>query len=107
MSGIETVKIIVDAEKEAAQMLEQAKVRAAAIRKELSSHINVEREQMLAAAKNEADAIVKRAEEESKVETEKYREDATQKLKEMITRASARKVAAVDKLVSIVIEGKA
>lgn len=105
MSGIETVKIIVDAEKEAAQMLEQAKARAAAIRKDLGSKIQVERERMLAAAKKEAEAIVQRAEEESKLETEGYQKDAAQRLKELVTRASTKKNTAIEKLVSIVLEG--
>jgi vacuolar-type H+-ATPase subunit H len=106
MSGIETVKIIVDAEKGAGQMLEKAHAKATEIRKELDSRIMEEREQILKAARKEAAAIVQRAEEEVKLEAESYAKESNQRTKQLVTKASAKKNAAVDKLVKIVLEGK-
>jgi vacuolar-type H+-ATPase subunit H len=52
MSGIETVRIIVDAEREAAKILENAQNRASEIRRRLDSGIESERENLLRTAKN-------------------------------------------------------
>lgn len=106
MSGIETVKIIVAAEKEAAEMLEKAQAKAIEIRKGLDMRIKAEREQVLSAAKKEATTLVQRAEIEGKLEAETLEKDAEQNIKRLVANASAKKPPAVDKLVSIVLEGK-
>lgn len=105
MSGIETIKIIVDAEKQAAEMLEKARARATQIRKDLDTRIRGAREEILKSAKKEADAIVERAESDGKLEAGIYEKEAVPRIKEVVAKASARKGRAVDKLVSIVLEG--
>lgn len=105
MSGIETVKIIVDAEKEAAEMLRRAEAKAMEIRKELGTRIKLEKDQVLKSARKEAAAIVERAQRDGKLEAEAYEKEAGQKIKQTITKSSAKKGNAVDKLVSLVLEG--
>ncbi len=107
MSGIETIKIIVDAEKEAAKTLEDAQSRASGIRKRLNLLIQERREETLKTAKKEAAAIVQRAEEDGKLEAETYQKESGERTRLLVTKSSAKKNAAVEKLVSIVIEGKA
>ncbi len=106
MSGIETVKIIVDAEKEAAEMLEKAQAKATEIRTGLDMRIKEEREHILGAAKREAAIMVQRAEEEGKLEAVNLEKDASQQVKRLVAGASAKKSTAVAKLVTIVMEGK-
>ena len=107
MSGIETVKIIVDAEKEASEMLTKAQARAIEIRKELDSRIKGEREHTLSAAKKEATVIVQRAEEEGKLEAASLEKKTGEKIRQVVASASAKKTPTIDKLVSIILEGKA
>jgi vacuolar-type H+-ATPase subunit H len=105
MSGIETVKIIVDAEKQADDMLKQAESRATQIRKALDSQIKQERERMLSEAKSAAEAIIQRAEEDGKSEASGLEKESGEKLKQTIAAASARKPQAIDRLVNIILEG--
>ncbi|HYB84990.1 MAG TPA: hypothetical protein VED86_06645, partial [archaeon] len=70
MSGIETVKIIVDAEKQAAKMINDAMNEASAIRKKIDSTVQTQRREMLAEANSEAASIAARAEEEGRFEAE-------------------------------------
>jgi vacuolar-type H+-ATPase subunit H len=107
MSGLEPIKMIVDAEKQAAEMLEKAQAKASQIRKGLDTRIRGEREETLKSAKKEADAIVERAESDGKLEAGTYEKEAVPRIKEVVAKASARKGRAVDKLVSIVLEGNA
>jgi len=101
MSGIETVKIIVDAERQAAKMIDDAMAEAAAIRKQIDCLIHQQRQQMLAEAKKEAAAISSRAGEEGKLEAAKYEMESAQGLQSLVARASSRKDATVDKLVTM------
>jgi F0F1-type ATP synthase membrane subunit b/b' len=101
MSAIEAVKVIVDAEKQAAKMIDDAITEASTIRKRIDSLVQQQRQQMLAEAKKEADAIAARAEEEGKVEAEQYEKESMQALQALVARASARKDATVEKLVTI------
>jgi len=101
MSGIETVKIIVDAEKQAAKMIDDAMTEAAAIRKRIDSLVQQQRQQMLAEAKKEADGIAARAGEEGRLEAEQFEKESLQALQGAIARASARKDATVEKLVTL------
>jgi F0F1-type ATP synthase membrane subunit b/b' len=101
MSGIETVKVIVDAEKQAAKIIEEAVTEASAIRKRIDSLIQQQRQQMLAEAKKEAAAIAARAGEEGRLEAEQYERQAIQTLEALVVRASAKKDATVEKLVTI------
>ena len=101
MSGIETVKIIVEAEKQAAKMIDDATAEATAIRKKIDSLIQQQRQQMLAEAKKEADAISSRAGEEGKLEAMKYETESVQELQTLVARASSKKDATVDKLVTM------
>jgi F0F1-type ATP synthase membrane subunit b/b' len=101
MSGIETVKIIVDAEKQAAKMIDNAIIEASAIRKRIDSLVQQQRQQMLSEAKKEAAAIAARAGEEGKLEAEQYERESTQALQALVARASAKKDATVEKLVTL------
>jgi vacuolar-type H+-ATPase subunit H len=102
MSGIETVKVIVDAEKQAAKMIDEATTEASAIRKKIDSLIQQQRQQMLAAAKEQAAAIAARAGDEGGLEAEQYERQSMQTLQALVARASAKKDATVEKLLAIV-----
>ena len=106
MSGIETVKIIVNAEKEAAEMLQKAHTKATEIRKELDTRIKREREEILKSARKEAAAIIEHAQHDGKLEAAAYEKEAGQKTRQVVSKASAKKGPAVDKLVSLVLEGQ-
>ena len=106
MSGIETVKIIVDAEKEASEMLQNAQARATEIRKELDTRIKREREEILKSARKEAATIIENAQHDAKLEATAYEKEAGQKTRQVVSKASTKKGPAVDKLVSLVLEGK-
>jgi len=103
MSGIETVKIIVNAEKEAAKMLEEAQNRASEIRKRLDSMIQEQREDMLRTARKEAAALVEEGEQKGKAEAAAYEKKAENDTRQILTRASTRKDQAVTKLVETVL----
>jgi len=102
MSGIETVKVIIDAERQAAKMIDDAMTEASAIRKRIDSLIQEQRQQMLSAAKKEAAGIAARAEEEGKLEAERYERESAQALEALAARASSKKDATVEKLVTMV-----
>lgn len=105
MSGIETIKIIVEAEKEATKILQDAQTKASGIRKRLDLLIQEQREETLRSAKKEAAVIVQRAEEEGKREAENYEKESGERIRQLVSKTSTKKNAAVDKLVSIVLEG--
>ena len=88
-------------------MLERAQARATEIRKELESRIKEEREHTLSAAKKEATVIVHRAEEEGKLEAGGLEKQAGEKIRQVVASASPKKTPTIDKLVSIILEGKA
>jgi vacuolar-type H+-ATPase subunit H len=104
MSGIEALKIIVDAEKEAARVLEEAQSKASQIRKSIDLRIQEERQQTLNGAKKEAAAIVQHAEEEGKLEAVSVTKESEKRIQELVTKASANKDAAVTKLVNIILQ---
>jgi F0F1-type ATP synthase membrane subunit b/b' len=106
MSGIETVKVIVDAEKQAAKMIEDAMAEAAAIRKRIDSLIQQQRQQMLDEAKKQATAITARAGDEGKLEADKYEADAVQALRRLVDQASSKKDATVEKLSNIIMRAE-
>jgi len=106
MSGIETVQVIVNAEKQAAKMVQDAEATAANIRKKIDSLIQEQRTEMLATAKKEAAALVQQAEEEGKREAESYEKESAVRIRELIARASLKKSATVEKLVGIVMQGE-
>jgi F0F1-type ATP synthase membrane subunit b/b' len=106
MSGIETVKIIVDAEKEASEMLQNAHAKATEIRKELDMRIKREREEVLKSARKEAATIIENAQRDGKLEAAAYEKEAGQKTRQVVTKASAKKGPAVEKLVSLILESK-
>jgi len=107
MSGLEPIKMIVDAEKQAAEMLANAQAKATQIRKDLETRIRGAREEMLKSAKKEADSMVERAGSDGKLEAGTYEKEAVPRIREVVAKASARKKLAVDKLVSMVLEGGA
>ncbi len=107
MSGIETIKIIVDSEKEAARMLTDADAKALEIRKRLDSLIQIQRNEALNAARKEAAALVQKAENDGKTESQQYETDAQNKIRTVVSRASAKKDEAVEKLVSLILGMKA
>ena len=98
------VKIIVDAEKQAAKIIEDAKAEAVAIRKRIDGVIQEQREKTLAETRKEAAYIAARGKQEAKAETEKFEKESAQALEELVTKASAKKNATVDKLVGIVLQ---
>ena len=107
MSGIETIKIIVNAEKEAAKILEVAQNRASEIRKRLDSMIQEQREDMLRTARKEAATLVQEAEQKGKAEAAAYEKEAENDTRQILTRASTRKDQAVTKVVEAVLGLKA
>jgi vacuolar-type H+-ATPase subunit H len=104
MSGIETVKLIVNAEKQAAKMIEDATTRAAAIRRRIDSLIQEQRQETLAQAKKEAAAITAEAEEDGRAEAEQYEKDSTKGLQSLIARALAKKDTTVEDLVTMMMQ---
>jgi vacuolar-type H+-ATPase subunit H len=107
MSSIETVKIIVGAEKEAAKILEDAQSKATAIRKQLPLQIQQQREEIMQNATKSAADIIQRADQEGKAEAENYEKTSEPSVRELATKASLMKNAAVEKLVGMVLEVKA
>jgi F0F1-type ATP synthase membrane subunit b/b' len=104
MSGIETVKVIVDAEKEASRIIDDAMTKAAAIRKNIDSVIQEQRQQMLTEAKKEAADIGSRAEIEGKLEADSAEKESAQMLHDLVAKASRRKDATVEKLVTMIMQ---
>jgi hypothetical protein len=104
MSGLETVKIIVDAEKEASNLLAQAEARALEIKRELDSQILKEREAKLAAARDKATAITQKAEADGKSEALRYAKESETRAREIIQRASARKTHTVKALSELILK---
>jgi vacuolar-type H+-ATPase subunit H len=102
MSGMETVKIIVDAEREAAKILQDAQNRALQIRKKIDSLIQEQRQEMLTTARKEAAAIVRRAEEEGKSEAESYEMESARETSKLVSSASSRRAPTIEKLVSLI-----
>jgi vacuolar-type H+-ATPase subunit H len=102
MSGLETVKIIVDAEKEGSNMLNEAQARASEIRKQIDTLVEVEREKRLSVARKEAASIVQKAESEGKSEAIRYQEESKQNIKKVLQRASANQAAAVKTLFDMI-----
>ena len=103
MSGLETVKIIVEAEKEASKILEDAQRKSAEIRKQIDVTIETQRLEALRSARQEASAITQRAEVEGKSEAENFQRDSTGELRELICKASGKKQLAVNKLLEMVL----
>lgn len=106
MSGIETIKIIVDAEKEATKILEEAQNRAAEIRKRLDSLIQEQLEETLRNARKEAATLIQYAEQKGRAEAAAYEKEAVNDTRQVVTRASARKDQAVTRVVETVLELK-
>ena len=106
MSGLETVKVIVDAERRAAKIIEDANAQAANIRKGIGAGIQEQRQRMLEAARKDAAAIVARAEEEGKLEADACQKESAQALQALVAKASARKDAAVEKLLAIILRAE-
>ena len=104
MSGIETIKAIVEAEKAAAKMLAEAQAKAVEIRKRSESLIEQQREEAIKEARKQATAMIENAQNEAKIEAQVVQKDIQNKMREAISRASARKNRAVEKLVGIVTE---
>lgn len=107
MSGIETIKIIVDAEREAAKILENAESKASEIRNRLDSRVREQHEEMFRTARKEAASLVHDAEVNGKVEAEAYEKETEISVRQVLARASSRKEKAVAKVVETVLELKA
>jgi vacuolar-type H+-ATPase subunit H len=100
MSGIETVKIIVDAEKHAGNILNEAQAKAMQIRN-LDKVIEKEREESLSMAKKEASSIIQNAESEGKAEAAQYERQSDQAIRELIQKATSKKASTVNALYNI------
>ena len=96
MSGLDTVKVIVDAERQAARIIEDANVQASNIRKGIATRIQEQRRQMLDSAKKDAQSITAQAEVEGKLEAETYQKESEKTLQALISKASAKKEATVE-----------
>jgi hypothetical protein len=107
LSGVETVKIIVNAEKEAARLLAESHNKALEIRKKRDVLIEQQLQQALQTASKEAKAMVQSAESEARAEAEKYESNAKSKIAELVSTASAKKREAIDELVALVMESGA
>lgn len=103
MSGIETVKIIVDAEKEAANMIKEAQAKALEIKKSLDALIETERESSLSDAKHKASSIVEAAESEGNMEASNFEKQSIHSLSELVKEATAKKELAVKALYDILV----
>ena len=102
MSSIETVKIIVDAEKAASTMLNEAQNKASEVLKQVDALIDAERQNRLSLARKEAASILQRAEAEAKSEAVRYGEESKQRIKLELEKASANKAAAIKSLFEII-----
>jgi len=102
MSGRETVKIIVDAEKEASKMLNDAQAKALEIRKQVDVVVAVEREERLSKARKEAESVVQRAETESKAEAARLKDEAMERTKRSLQKAASSHPTAVKALLEII-----
>jgi hypothetical protein len=107
MSGLETIKIIVESEREAAKMLADADAKALEIRKRLDALIQTQRNDALNAARKEAATLVQTAENDGRAESQAYEREAENKIRTVVSRASAKKNEAIDKLVALILEMKA
>jgi hypothetical protein len=101
MSGLETVKIIVDAEREASRILSEAQTKASETRKQIDIMIEAEREKRLSIARGEAALVVQRAEAEGRSEALFYEEEEKRRIKQELQKASANRAAAVNALFDI------
>jgi vacuolar-type H+-ATPase subunit H len=106
LSGVDTIKIIVNAEKEAARMLAESQNKALEIRKRRDTLIEEQRQQILQAASKEAEAMLQNAENQATVEAQKFESDAENRIQQVVSHASTKKGAAVEKLVSLIMEIK-
>jgi len=102
MSGLETVKIIVDAEKEASKLLNEAQAKALEIRKQVDVAIAAERERRLSKARKDAESILQQAEIEGKAEAARLKTGSEEKIRKDIQKASSAHDAAVKALLGIV-----
>lgn len=93
-----------NAEKEAARMLAESQNKALEIRKRRDTLIEEQRQQGLRMASTEAEGIVQSAENEARVEAQKFESEAKSKIAQVVSHASAKKGAAVEKLVSLIME---
>ena len=103
MSGLGTVKAIVDAEKEASKLLNEAQARALEIRKQVDGMIAAERQQRLSKARNEAESLVQRAEAEGKKEAARVKEESLEKSRQDLRRASSARSVAEKALLDIIL----
>lgn len=104
MSGLEIVKIIVDAEKEARDLLAQAETNSLNIRKKVDSEINRERDEKLSAAKSEAKARLDKAETAGKAEAVQIEKESETRIKQLVQNASNKKTTTVKALCDIMLE---
>jgi F0F1-type ATP synthase membrane subunit b/b' len=103
LSGLETVKIIVNAEKEAATLLEQSQAKALEIRKQVNDLVLKEREEKLSTARKEAALIMQKAKAEGKAEALQYEKQSKIRIEELIQKASSKKSIAVKALSDILV----
>ena len=108
MSGIETIKIIVDSEREALRKCWLTPMpKHWKFGKRLDSLIQTQRNEALNTAKKEAAAMVQRAENIAIAQSQQYEKDAENKTRSVISHASAKKGEAVEKLVALILGMKA
>ena len=107
LSGVDTIKVIVNAEKEAARMLAESQNKALEIRKRRDTLIEEQRQKILKAATEEAEVIVQNAEKEGKAEAQKFESEAKNRIHKVTSRAATKRSAAIEKLVSLIMGMKA
>ena len=96
-----------NAEKDAARMLVESQNKALEIRKRRDTLIEEQRQQVIRAASREAEAIVQNAENQATLEAQRFESDAESRIHEVVSHASGKKTAAIEKLVSLIMETKA
>lgn len=88
-------------------MLAESQNKALEIRKRRGTLIEEQRQQILRAASKEAEAIVQNAENQATLEAQKFESEAESRIQQVLSHASAKKSAAIEKLVSLIMEIKA
>ena len=103
LSGLATVKTIVNAEKEALSLLNHSQAKAIEIRKQVAGYVLNEREEKLSIARKEVASIVEKAELDGKSEALQYEKESEVRINELIQRASSKKSAAVKALSDMIL----
>lgn len=104
MSGIETVRVIVEAEKKAENIISEAQAQALQIRKNVDVLIQKEREDSLSSTGQNASSITQRAELDGKSEAAQYERESEQNTRETLQGAMSKKESAIKALYDMIMK---